>query len=132
MAGQRNKLGEATLFALALCRSLLVGWRGGCPPYLCCFFVLFCRILIKHSAIENQTLPLTTTSINQFIPPINFVLEISLAMQERKEIDKIPIEEAMELLRKCGMDVEREQAEQIMDFLYNLTMIIIQECFDTE
>lgn len=53
-------------------------------------------------------------------------------MQERKEIDKIPIEEAMELLREVGIDVKQEKAELIMEFLYNLTMIIIRECFDTE
>ena len=53
-------------------------------------------------------------------------------MQERKEIDKIPIEEAMELLREAGIDVEQEKAELIMEFLYNLTMIIIRECFDSE
>lgn len=53
-------------------------------------------------------------------------------MKERKEIEKIPIEEAMELLREVGIDVEQETAELIMEFLYNLTMIIIRECFDTE
>jgi len=29
------------LFVLPLCRSLLVGRRGGRPPYLCYLFVLF-------------------------------------------------------------------------------------------
>ncbi|MBB1642609.1 hypothetical protein A9970_01405 [Sphingobacterium sp. UME9] len=41
VAGQRQLLGEATLFALPLCRSLLVGWCGGCPPYLCYLFYSF-------------------------------------------------------------------------------------------
>lgn len=53
-------------------------------------------------------------------------------MQEQKEIEKMPIEEAMKLLRKEGIDVEREEAELIMEFLYNLTMIVIRECFDAE
>ena len=53
-------------------------------------------------------------------------------MQERKEIDKMPIEEAMELLRENGIDVEQKEAELIMEFLYNFTMVIIRECFDTE
>ena len=53
-------------------------------------------------------------------------------MQERKEIDKIPIEEAMELLRENGVDVGQEEAELIMEFLYNLTMIVIREYFDFE
>lgn len=38
----------------------------------------------------------------------------------------------MELLRRGGVDVDREEAEQIMDFLYNLTMIVIREYFDME
>ena len=41
VAGQTQPLGEATIFALPLCRSLLVGWCGGCPPYLCSLFILF-------------------------------------------------------------------------------------------
>lgn len=53
-------------------------------------------------------------------------------MQERKEIDKIPIEEAMELLREVGINMEKEKAELIMEFLYNLTMIVIRECFNNE
>lgn len=53
-------------------------------------------------------------------------------MQVRKEIDKMPIEEAMELLRENGIDVEQKEAELIMEFLYNLTMIVIRECFDIE
>jgi len=53
-------------------------------------------------------------------------------MQGRKEISKMPIEEAMKLLREVGIDVEQEKAELIMEFLYNLTAIIIRECFDTE
>jgi len=41
VAGQTQKLGEATIFALPLCRKLLVGRCGGCPPYLCYLFLLF-------------------------------------------------------------------------------------------
>ncbi|WP_165698376.1 hypothetical protein [Elizabethkingia anophelis] len=53
-------------------------------------------------------------------------------MQERREIERIPIGEAMELLRKGGIDVGQEEAELIMEFLYRLTMIVISECFDIE
>ncbi len=53
-------------------------------------------------------------------------------MQERKEIERIPIGEAMELLRENGIDVGQEEAELIMEFLYNLTMIVIRECFDVK
>ncbi|HCZ8395752.1 hypothetical protein [Elizabethkingia anophelis] len=53
-------------------------------------------------------------------------------MQERREIERIPIGEAMELLRKGGIDVGQEEAELNMEFLYRLTMIVISECFDIE
>ena len=38
----------------------------------------------------------------------------------------------MELLRKSGIEVGQEEAELIMEFLYNFTMILIRECFDVE
>ncbi|MBC9796800.1 hypothetical protein [Sinomicrobium weinanense] len=53
-------------------------------------------------------------------------------MHGKKEIKKMPIGEAMELLRKEGIVVDREEAELIMEFLYNLTMIVIREYFDAE
>jgi len=53
-------------------------------------------------------------------------------MQEDKGIAKIPIEEAMSLLRREGIDVGQEEAELIMDFLYDLTMIVLRKCFDVE
>jgi len=46
-----------------------------------------------------------------------------------KEIEKIPIEEAMEMLKEVGVNVNQEEAELIMEFLYNLVGIIIRECF---
>lgn len=46
-----------------------------------------------------------------------------------KEIEKIPIEEAMEKLKEVGIIVAQEDAELIMEFLYNLVGIIIRECF---
>lgn len=51
---------------------------------------------------------------------------------EKKELKKIPIEEAMEFFRKEGMEVDREETELVMEFLNNLTMIVIRECFDVE
>ena len=52
-------------------------------------------------------------------------------MQENKEIDRIPLEEDMELLCQSGIDVGVEKAALIMELLYNLTMIVIREYFDT-
>ncbi|MEI5985120.1 MULTISPECIES: hypothetical protein [Sphingobacterium] len=46
-----------------------------------------------------------------------------------KEIEKIPLDEAMEMLKEVGVNVNPEDAELIMEFLYNLVEIIIRECF---
>ena len=51
---------------------------------------------------------------------------------EKKELKKIPIEEAMEFFRKEGLEMDREETELVMGFLNNLTMIVIRECFDKE
>lgn len=51
---------------------------------------------------------------------------------KKGELKEIPIEEAMAYFKEEGMDLEREEVEQIMGFLYSLTMIIIQEYFDIE
>lgn len=69
-------------------------------------------LFIQHSILERQ-------------------IKIGDAM-EKKELKKIPIEEAMEFFRKEGMDMDREEAELVMEFLNNLTMIVIRECFDIE
>lgn len=46
-----------------------------------------------------------------------------------KEIGKIPIEEAMEMLKEVGININQEEAELTMDFLYNLVGIVIREFF---
>lgn len=48
---------------------------------------------------------------------------------ESMEINQMPIEEAIELLKKGGIEVNREDAEQIMRFLNVLACLIIKECF---
>ncbi|WP_198133481.1 hypothetical protein [Flavobacterium beibuense] len=42
------------------------------------------------------------------------------------ELKKIPVEEAMAFFRREGMDVDREETELIMAFLYDLTMITLR------
>lgn len=46
-----------------------------------------------------------------------------------KEIEKIPIEQAMKMLKEGGMNVSQEEVEMIMGFLYNLAEITIRKCF---
>ncbi|MEL1240406.1 hypothetical protein [Flavobacterium flavipallidum] len=67
---------------------------------------------IQHSILERQ-------------------IKIGDAM-EKKELKKIPIEEAMEFFRKEGMEMDKEEAVLVMEFLNNLVLIVIQECFDLE
>jgi hypothetical protein len=47
-------------------------------------------------------------------------------------VKKIPIQEAMHLLRNAGIDVREEEAEEIMEFLYTLTQITIKEFFSLD
>ncbi|WP_034728341.1 hypothetical protein [Chryseobacterium sp. JM1] len=47
-------------------------------------------------------------------------------------IKKMPIEEAMEMLHKAGIDVSEEEAEEIMEFLYMLTQITLKEFFSPD
>ena len=56
-------------------------------------------------------------------------MEIQNLIIMEKEKEKIPIEEAMEMLKEVGVNVNQEDAELIMEFLYNLVGIIIRECF---
>ncbi|MBD3903014.1 hypothetical protein NAL32_08460 [Chryseobacterium sp. Ch-15] len=53
-------------------------------------------------------------------------------MSQSKEIKKIPIEEVIEYFRSEGMELTKEEAEQIMEFLYNLTLMVIKKYFDTD
>jgi len=56
--------------------------------------------------------------IDQYIPSI--------------ELKKIPPEKALELLRKAGYDVNQEQSDDIMDFLYIIVKLTLKEFFTSE
>lgn len=43
-------------------------------------------------------------------------------------MEKIPPEQAMEILRKGGLEVDIHQTRQILDFLYKLTNIVLAKC----
>lgn len=51
---------------------------------------------------------------------------------EKRELKKIPIEEAIEFFRKEGMEMSREETELVMEFIYNMTMIVFCEYFDID
>ena len=45
----------------------------------------------------------------------------------REVKDRIPPEKAMEILQKGGLQVDIEQARQILDFLYKLIDIVLSQ-----
>lgn len=53
-------------------------------------------------------------------------------MSQPNEIKKTPIEEVMEYFRSEGMEITKEEAEVIMEFLYDLTMIVIKKYFGND
>lgn len=56
--------------------------------------------------------------IDQYIPSI--------------ELKKIPPEKALELLRKAGYDINQEQSDDIMDFLYLIVKLTLKEFFTSD
>jgi protein-tyrosine-phosphatase len=46
-------------------------------------------------------------------------------MMREEEIDRITPQRAMELLRKDGIDVDREQSKIILEFLYEMAEIVV-------
>lgn len=53
-------------------------------------------------------------------------------MQKKNQLKKIPVDEALAHFRKEGMDVTREETVLILEFLYDLTCMIISEHFENE
>jgi len=51
---------------------------------------------------------------------------------EKRELKKIPIDEAIEFFRKEGMEMSREETELVMEFIYNMTLIVFREYFDID
>ena len=51
---------------------------------------------------------------------------------EKRELKKITIDEAIEFFRKEGMEMSREETELVMEFIYNVTMIVFCEYFDID
>ncbi|WP_293916077.1 MULTISPECIES: hypothetical protein [unclassified Sphingobacterium] len=77
--------------------------------------------LLKHLSYTKEQL---TELISYIKNELKVVVKVS-----KKEIEKITIEKAMEMLKEVGINVNQEDAELIMEFLYNLVEITIRECF---
>jgi hypothetical protein len=48
---------------------------------------------------------------------------------ENIELETIPIDEVVQRLEKAGIAVDREETELIIEFLHNLTYLVLQKYF---
>lgn len=53
-------------------------------------------------------------------------------MMPDKQIKKIPLDDVMEFLRQEGLEVTREEAELIMEYLYQVTGWVLEEYFSNQ
>jgi len=71
---------------------------------------------MKKGKVKNQST--SRSKIDQYIPSI--------------ELRKIPPDKALQLLRKAGYDINQEQSEEIMEFLYTIVKLTLKEFFTSE
>lgn len=48
------------------------------------------------------------------------------------QLKKIPPEKALQLLNKAGYEINRDEAEEIMEFLYTIVKLTLKEFFTSE
>lgn len=71
---------------------------------------------MKKGTVKKQST--SRSKINQYIPPI--------------ELKKIPPEKALAILKKAGYDIDQNQSEEIMDFLYVIVKLTLKEYFTSD
>ena len=71
---------------------------------------------MKKTKIKKQST--LRSGIDQYIPSI--------------ELKKIPSEKALAVLKKAGYDIDQEQSEEIMDFLYIIVKLTLKEYFTSD
>ena len=70
---------------------------------------------MKNAKLKNES---RQPEINKYIPSI--------------PIKKIPPEKALQILRKTGHDVNEEQSDEIMEFLYIIVKLTLKEFFTSD
>ncbi|MCD9855620.1 hypothetical protein LUD75_12920 [Epilithonimonas sp. JDS] len=70
---------------------------------------------MKKAKSKNES---QQPEINKYIPSI--------------PLKKIPSEKALQILRKAGHDVNEEQSEEIMEFLYTIVKLTLKEFFTSD
>lgn len=53
-------------------------------------------------------------------------------MKVKQELNDISIEEALEFFHGEGLELTKEETELVVEFLSNLTLLVIREYFDNE
>ncbi|WP_330746939.1 hypothetical protein [Chryseobacterium sp. CP-77] len=70
---------------------------------------------MKKAKSKNES---QQPEINKYIPSI--------------PLKKIPPEKALQILRKAGHDVNEEQSEEIMEFIYFIVKLTLKEFFTSD
>lgn len=71
---------------------------------------------MKKDIVNKQPNP--RSEINKYIPTI--------------ELKKIPPEKALQLLKKAGYDINEEESDEIMEFLYIVVKLTLKEFFASD
>lgn len=71
---------------------------------------------MKKAKIKKQST--SRSKIDQYIPSI--------------ELKKIPPEKALAVLKKAGYDIDSQQSDEIMDFLYIIVKLTLKEYFTSD
>ncbi len=71
---------------------------------------------MKKGRTNKQSDP--RSEINRYIPTI--------------ELKKIPREKAFQLLKKAGYEINEEESEEIMEFLYIIVKLTLKEFFASD
>ena len=74
------------------------------------------QIVMKKDKSKKQSASIS--KLDQYIPSI--------------ELRKIPSDKALQLLRKAGYDINQEQSEEVMEFLYTVVKLTLKEFFTSE
>lgn len=68
--------------------------------------------------IKKKKESTSRSKINQYIPSI--------------ELKKIPPEKALAVLKNAGYDIDSQQSDEIMDFLYIIVKLTLKEYFTSD
>lgn len=71
---------------------------------------------MKKGKVKTQST--SRAKIDQYIPSI--------------ELKKMPPEKVLNILKKAGYDIDAEQSEEVMEFLYTIVKLTLKEFFTSD